>query len=70
MTALGATHKFFFLRKLEGGVILTSWPADEIERWPLDKLMPYARNARTHSEDQVAQIAAAITEWGLPSFQS
>jgi DNA modification methylase len=26
--------------------------------------VPYARNARTHSEEQVAQIAAAITEWG------
>jgi hypothetical protein len=24
----------------------------------------YARNARTHSEDQVAQIAASIKEWG------
>ena len=27
-------------------------------------LVPYARNARTHSEDQVAQIAASIKEWG------
>lgn len=27
-------------------------------------LVPYARNARTHSEEQVAQIAAAIREWG------
>jgi ParB-like chromosome segregation protein Spo0J len=27
-------------------------------------LIPYARNARTHAEDQVAQIAASIREWG------
>ena len=29
------------------------WPADQVERWPLTKLIPYARNARTHSEDQI-----------------
>jgi len=39
-------------------------PADEIERWPLDKLTPYARNSRTHSDEQVAQLAASIREWG------
>jgi ParB-like chromosome segregation protein Spo0J len=27
-------------------------------------LIPYARNARTHSDEQVAQIAASIKEWG------
>lgn len=27
-------------------------------------LVPYARNARTHSDDQVAQIASSIREWG------
>ena len=31
---------------------------------PLDVLIPYARNARTHSEEQVAQIAASIREFG------
>ena len=25
------------------------WPADHVERWPLERLVPYARNARTHS---------------------
>lgn len=29
-----------------------------------DELIPYARNSRTHSDDQVAQIAASIREWG------
>jgi len=40
------------------------WPADKIERRKVDALIPYARNARTHSDDQVAQIAASIKEWG------
>lgn len=43
---------------------LKAWPADRVERWPLDKLIPYARNARTHSDEQVAQIAASMREWG------
>jgi ParB-like chromosome segregation protein Spo0J len=41
------------------------WPADQVERWPLTKLIPYARNARTHSPEQVAQIAASIREFGF-----
>lgn len=39
-------------------------PADKVERWSIDKLVPYARNARTHSDEQVGQIAASIKEWG------
>jgi hypothetical protein len=41
-----------------------TWPADHVERVALDRLVPDARNARTHSEAQVAQIAASIREWG------
>jgi len=41
------------------------WLSTHIERWPTDKLVPYARNARTHSEEQVAQIAASIVEFGF-----
>lgn len=40
------------------------WPADQVVRRPLASLIPYARNARTHSDEQVAQIAASIREWG------
>ena len=40
------------------------WPADKIERKKVDDLIPYARNARTHSDEQVAQLAASIKEWG------
>ena len=39
-------------------------PADKVEKWAIDKLIPYARNSRTHSDEQVAQIAASIKEWG------
>jgi DNA modification methylase len=39
-------------------------PADKVERWSIDKLVPYARNARTHSDEQVGQLAASIKEWG------
>ena len=41
------------------------WLSTHIERWSTDKLVPYARNARTHSEEQVAQIAASIVEFGF-----
>lgn len=37
----------------------------QIERWSVDRLIPYARNARTHSPEQVAQIAASIAEFGF-----
>ena len=41
------------------------WLSTHIERWSPEKLVPYARNARTHSEEQVAQIAASIVEFGF-----
>lgn len=40
------------------------WPSDAPERRTVASLIPYARNARTHSDAQVAQIAASIREWG------
>jgi hypothetical protein len=39
--------------------------AQRIEIWPTDRLVPYAKNARTHSPEQVAQIAASIVEFGF-----
>ncbi|HDR3117516.1 site-specific DNA-methyltransferase [Pseudomonas aeruginosa] len=42
-----------------------NWLVDKIEQWPTAKLLPYARNARTHSDEQVAQIAASIAEFGF-----
>ena len=40
------------------------WAADKIESWPLKKLLPYAKNPRTHSAKQVDQIVRAINEYG------
>ncbi len=40
------------------------WPADRVERRAVAELIPFARNARTHSDEQVAGIAASIREWG------
>ena len=37
----------------------------QIEYLALDALIPYARNSRTHSDEQVAQIAASIRELGF-----
>lgn len=37
----------------------------QIEHVSVDKLIPYANNARTHSDAQVAQIAASIKEFGF-----
>jgi hypothetical protein len=36
------------------------WPADKVERWSIDRLIPYAKNARTHSDAQIAAIAAGF----------
>jgi ParB-like nuclease domain len=38
--------------------------ADRIELWPIEKLRPYERNPRTHSEAQVDQLAASMVEFG------
>jgi len=37
----------------------------QIERWPIEMLLPYAANARTHGDDQVAEIAGSIAEFGF-----
>jgi DNA modification methylase len=41
-----------------------TWPADRVERRSVNALVPYARNARTHSPAQIDKIAASIREWG------
>ncbi len=37
----------------------------QIEQISIQALIPYARNSRTHSDAQVAQIAASIREFGF-----
>jgi len=39
-------------------------PAENIEIWDISRLIPYARNSRTHSDAQISQLAASIKEWG------
>src|ERR1700730_6001234 len=36
----------------------------QVERWPISRLIPRITNPRTHTPEQVAQIAASIREWG------
>jgi DNA modification methylase len=64
MTRSGAQSRT--LGKKTGPVagVARPWPADTVERRSVASLMPYARNARTHSPAQVAQLAASIGEWG------
>ena len=45
--------------------MILHWAAKHIEQWRIDKLIPYARNPRTHSEAQVEQIAASIRQFGF-----
>src|ERR1700726_2799954 len=40
------------------------WPADRVERRPIERLLPYANNARLHSETDLDKIAASICNWG------
>jgi DNA modification methylase len=37
----------------------------QVEYWPLDRIIPYARNARTHSAAQIAEIAGSIRAFGF-----
>lgn len=39
--------------------------AKAIVLWPLERLQPYERNPRTHSSEQIAKIAASISEFGF-----
>jgi ParB-like chromosome segregation protein Spo0J len=41
------------------------WPAETVQRAAVSSLIPYARNARTHTDAQVSQVAASIREFGF-----
>jgi hypothetical protein len=47
-----------------GGKMDQITPNSGTEIWPIDRLTPYARNARRHSPEQIEQIAASMGEWG------
>lgn len=40
------------------------WPADAVARKPIEDLVPYAQNARTHSDEQISDLANSLREWG------
>ena len=40
------------------------WPADAVTRVATEQLVPYAKNSRTHSDEQISQIMASMKEWG------
>ena len=37
----------------------------KIERWPIERLIPFAKNSRTHSDAQIAEIAGSIAAFGF-----
>lgn len=43
---------------------MQNWPANNVSQRKVSDLVPYAKNARTHSANQVAQIADSIKQWG------
>lgn len=47
------------------GNSLVATMARRIEMWPVERLKPYERNARTHSDEQVEQIACSMVEFGF-----
>jgi hypothetical protein len=65
LVTTGQTFEAVARRTLGSSGMTISWLADKIEQWPTAKLVPYARNSRTHSDAQVAQIAASIAEFGF-----
>jgi DNA modification methylase len=52
------------LKTPKGPKLPTSIADLKIVQWTIEKLLPYARNARTHTDEQVAQVAASIVEFG------
>src|SRR5262245_60824815 len=44
---------------------LVGKPKLQVEYWPIERPVPYARNARTHGDGQVAEIAGSIRAFGF-----
>jgi DNA modification methylase len=40
------------------------WPADQVERWPIERLIPYANNPRLHSDADIDKLGSAVDKWG------
>ena len=57
--------RFTVYTQLPGETMTPRPMAERIEHWPIERLRPYDKNPRTHSDAQVAQIAANIAEFGF-----
>lgn len=40
------------------------WPADQVERWAIERLIACATNPRLHTEADLGKIVASILKWG------
>jgi hypothetical protein len=40
------------------------WPAEQVELWAIERLIPYGANPRLHTESDIEKIAASILKWG------
>jgi ParB-like chromosome segregation protein Spo0J len=40
------------------------WPAERIEYWAIEQLIPYADNARLHSEADIDKLVGSLRRWG------
>jgi hypothetical protein len=40
------------------------WPADQVERWAIERLIPCATNPRLPTEADLGKIVASILKWG------
>jgi hypothetical protein len=54
----------FIQSQLAGAGLLRPWPADRVERWPIERLIPYANNPRVHTEADVEKLEASIGKFG------
>src|SRR5262252_6204698 len=56
------------MKSIEPGAAAASpprpWPAERVEQWPIERLIPYANNPRLHSAADIERIAASILKWG------
>ena len=56
------------MKSIESGAAAASpprpWPADRVEQWRIERLIPYANNPRLHSAADIERIAASILKWG------
>jgi len=43
---------------------MPKWPADSVERRPIERLTPYLGKTRKHPDAQIRQVADSIVQWG------